>query len=195
MQLDLDPQHTQVFDSGIIGHQAGRAFQRALQQSSARGDDSSAAERVTKRPCAMVGTMDDFPALELSTLAATTGLPFVVNRAINRRVVDAEYSPYTVQVFPEMQFMAQVFAEYTREVHGRTNYISIVYADTDNGLQKLAALGLAMDQAGTRYSVHPYIPPMPNPHRPTSKELAALRSIEQALEKVKETGHVQKVQG
>ena len=67
-------------------------------------------------------------------------------------------------------------------LHQRTNYISFVYALSDNGLPKLQAMDAVLEQAGVHWNAHPYVEQARAVHIPK-------RSIHQALSDAKNTGH------
>lgn len=85
-------------------------------------------------PCAMAGPYHDVPALDLSVLAQVTKVPLVIQRAFNMRSTLEMFSPFSSQVYPNNEVVAERLIDFLH-TKGRTNYISILYPYTDGGLQ------------------------------------------------------------
>jgi hypothetical protein len=131
-------------------------------------------------PCAVAGPFNDFPALELSTLAAAAGkFPVTAHRAFNQRVVTEYSAPYTTQLYPDMVAYGNVLVEGLL-YQDRTDYVAIVYPVTDTGTQIRETLSLAMDAEEIENRAFGYSIPFINP------TLTTAQGIKEALQEVKD---------
>lgn len=118
------------FDTGSVTHQASRSLV-----------DSG------EIPCAIAGPFNDFPALELSTLAQAVRIPLVAHRAVNLRVTWENYSPFSHCTFPSPLTLMAEAVSYLQFI-GRTDYISLFYTLSDTGTQINEVFTLNMDERG-----------------------------------------------
>ncbi len=101
-------------------------------------------------PCAVVGPFNDMPAQELSVLAAAAHFPVTVARAFNLRVKSDTFSPYSSQVYPDMERTAQQMVQFLLH-KGRTDFVTFLYTLTDTGLQQSETFSLALDESCVRH--------------------------------------------
>jgi len=108
----------------------------------------------------------------------------VVHRAFNVRVVMEKYSPFTQQVYPDTVSSARDMTEYLLHL-GRTDYVGLLYAFTDTGIERNALLGLEWDRRGILWQSHSYVAPVFS----KNVETEMTRLVSTALAKLKETGY------
>lgn len=85
-------------------------------------------------PCAMAGPYHDLPAIDLSVMAQAAQVPIVIQRSFNIRSTLEFFSPFSSQVYPDNEVVAEKLIDFLR-TKGRTDYISIFFPFTDGGLQ------------------------------------------------------------
>lgn len=135
-----------VFNTRTVGHSAAESL--LLQ---------------TDYPCAVVGPFNDMPAQELSSLAAAAHFPVTVHRAFNLRVVSDTFSPYTSQVYPDMERTAAQLVQFLLH-KGRTDYVAFLYTLTDTGVQQSTIFSLAFEESCLQHhTTISYISPSETP--------------------------------
>jgi 7 transmembrane sweet-taste receptor of 3 GCPR/Receptor family ligand binding region len=125
----FDVSFSRVFDSGAYGHLAVASLWNQ-----------------SETPCVVVGPFHDMPALELSTMAAAADFPVVAHRAFNLRVTEEYSAPYTTSMFPDLRDSSKQLVE-ALKVLNRTNYVAVVYASSDTGLQRRETMQWALEAA------------------------------------------------
>lgn len=162
IRFDID--NSKFFDTGTVGHNASRLYRRE-----------------GTVPCAVAGPFNDMPCLDLSTLAQADGVPVVVHRAYNVRVDSDFFSPFTSQVFPDMAEASEMLWRFLLQ-KGRTNFISLLYALTDIGIQRHESLTFLLDEEGVTWDSRPYESSV------QQVEEGGARKISTALQQVKNKG-------
>ena len=132
-QFDLN--RSLFFDTGSNSHMASQSFLRELTTGS-------------NIPCAIAGPYNDFPALELATLAQAATIPQVVHRARTDRIVSNRFSPFTTMTYPNTAATVDTIVDFLFKFIKRTNYFSYLYAFDDEGIQTEEALGLTFERLG-----------------------------------------------
>lgn len=128
----LDLQTSRVYDTQSITHQSARDLQDAVVMEQ-------------QIPCGIVGGWTNLPAVDLSVLAHSLQIPYIAHRSQNARLSSAHHSPYTSMVYPELYQEVVVAVEYLRFIQ-RSNFIGLLYAQTESSIQKREVWGLVLNQ-------------------------------------------------
>ena len=166
----------QFFDDRVIGHSAAQSF---------------AQQGVI--PCAIAGPFSDQPALELSTFAMAHQFPLVASRAFNNRISSQEVSPFSNQVFPDLETSSEALLSYLMHFN-RTNFISFVYPATEVGSQRREAFTYLMDQNKMQWFAQPYQNPPPasynnNSNGSQQQQQQIYNTMKSMLQRVKDRGY------
>jgi len=162
--ITFDMELSQVFDTESITHKAARDVQRA---------------NIT--PCALVGGWTNLPTSDLAVLAHSLEIPLVAHRAENVRVTDPRTSPFATLVYPDLKAEVQASVNYLRFI-GRNDYISILYPQTESGVQKREAWGALFNTYDMNYMSSGY-------HSTFKGKDLRLDDVYGALKNVKASGY------
>jgi 7 transmembrane sweet-taste receptor of 3 GCPR/Receptor family ligand binding region len=127
VQFDVD--RSLIFDSGTYGHLAVTSLWNQ-----------------SETPCVVVGPFHDVPTLELSTMAVAADFPVVAHRAFNLRVTEEYSAPYTTSMFPDLRDSSKQLVS-ALKILNRTNYVAVLYASSDTGLQRRETMQWALETA------------------------------------------------
>ena len=105
-----------------------------------------------EKPCVIVGPFNDFPALDLATMAQASATPNVVCRAYNGRVTSNFFNRYSSSVWPDTYASASSIVGFLRS-KGRTNYTSFLYSLSDTNFQRHENLAVQLGLLGMEFSI------------------------------------------
>jgi hypothetical protein len=125
----FDTNKSKIFDTGSITHLASESLWQA-----------------DIIPCAIAGPYNDVPAIDLSVMALSSKTPLVVHRAHHLRITSDDLSPFSSQVYPGTISTSHKLVEFLLD-KGRSDYIGVLYALTETGIQRQEALALELDHS------------------------------------------------
>jgi 7 transmembrane sweet-taste receptor of 3 GCPR/Receptor family ligand binding region len=166
--VQFDINRSLILDSGTYGHVAVASFWNK-----------------SETPCVAVGPFHDMPALELSTMAVAADFPVITHRAFNLRVTEEYSAPYTTSMYPDLRDSSKQLVS-ALKILNRTNYVAVVYASSDTGLQRRETMHWALEAAGIETRSFAYASGFA-PVRGTQNETSG--SIRDAMRAVKKSGY------
>lgn len=139
--IQFDTTNSRFFDTGTVGHLASKSLFQA-----------------GTIPCAIAGPFNDAPALDLSTMAQAADYSMVAHRSFNQRVVIPQFSPMTSMVYPDTITSASTLISFLQS-RGRTNYVSILYPQSDFGVLTREILTVKLDKHSYTWDSAPFVDP------------------------------------
>lgn len=115
-------------------------------------------------------------------MAASVGLPHIPSGGHDARLAESLLNPFTNVIYPRISDMTSALARFLT-LYGRTNYISVLFAYTDTGIQFQEGIDITLDAINiTQVQAVGYL-------SPTQPLPIPGQSIRENLKKVKELGY------